>query len=43
MGCAAPVPLPEFNVNPLFSEGLGGQNYRRLTMDVGTVAAVGQN
>ncbi len=37
MGCAAPVPLPEFNVNPPFSEGLGGQNYRWLTMDVGTV------
>src|SRR3990172_8838067 len=33
MGCAAPVPLPEFNVNPLFSEGFGGQNYRWLTMD----------
>jgi hypothetical protein len=33
MGCAAPVPLPEVNVNPLFSEGFGGQNYRWLTMD----------
>jgi hypothetical protein len=33
MGCAAPVPLPEFNVNPLFSEGFGGQNYRWLMMD----------
>jgi hypothetical protein len=28
MGCAAPVPLPEVNVNPLFSEGFGGQNCR---------------